>query len=292
MACRHYHPTKRNSSLLFGVAILLLTAACGEQSMQSQGSAASSTNVTKSSTPPAKAAFGMKYKDTATGRVFIYDGANWVPYDNTVDDYYKALAAKKSVALVQDEVCADGDPSCTPTGAHGKHAGFDCKVCHKYGGRLAFDKAGPAYKAGWPAPTFDATTKTCMNVGCHGVPSGTFSYYFPDGTGEAVLNTVTYGYTTTTAGATTPSWYGTAGSGSCTGCHGNPPRNGSNGSNVWHSGYHGGQGPTGAYNQCQFCHPDATGTNGQATGITNQALHADGIVQVQATFKSTCFGCH
>lgn len=289
MAHWHHCHTKRNLSLVLGAAALLLISACGEQSKQATTS--NTTTAAKSSAPPAKALFGMKYKDTATGRVYIYDGANWVPYDNTVDDYYKALA-KKSVALVQDEVCADGDPSCTPTGAHGKHDSYDCRVCHKYGGRLTFDKAGPAYRSGWAAPTFDATAKTCTNISCHGVPSGTFSYYFPDGTGEPVLNTVTYGSTATTAGATTPSWYGTASNGSCSSCHDNPPRYGSSGSNVWHSGYHGGQGPTGAYNQCQFCHPDATGVNGQATAITNPALHANGVVNVQATFKTTCFGCH
>jgi hypothetical protein len=270
--------------------LLLIISGCGESSLQSPGAATGTAPAAKGSAAPAKAAFGMKYRDSATNRVFIYDGADWVPYDNTVDEYYKTKASQKTVALVQDEVCVDGDVSCTPTGAHGKHAGFDCKVCHKVGGRLSFDKAGPAYKVGWPAPTFDATTKTCKNVACHGVPNGTFSYYFPDGTGEAALNTVTYGSTGT--GAETPSWNGTASTGTCTGCHPNPPKNGSNGSNVWHSGYHGNQGPTGEYNQCQFCHPDATGTNGAATAITNAALHADGVVQVQATFKSICFGCH
>lgn len=278
----------------FGLTALFLFSGCGEQSSQSQGASVSSTSVAKSSIPPVKATFGMKYRDSATNRVFIFDGADWAPYDNTVDDFYKEKAAKKTVALVQDEVCADGDVSCTPTGAHGKHAGFDCKACHKYGGRLSFDKSGPAYKVGWPAPTFDATTKTCTNVACHGVPNGTFSYYFPGGDGEPVLNTVTYGSSTAAVGATSPPWNATPSSGSCNGCHGNPPRNGSNGSNVWHSGYHGNQGPTGALNQCQFCHPDAISTNGVATGINiaNAAKHADGIVQVQATFKSSCFGCH
>ena len=89
----------------------------------------------------------------------------------------------------------------------------------------------------------------------------------------------------------TPSWYST-GAAACGACHGNPPRNGTDGSNVWHSGYHGGQGPTGAYNQCQFCHPDATGSGGQGTGITNPSLHANGTINVQATFTSKCFNCH
>jgi hypothetical protein len=193
----------------------------------------------------------------------------------------------RSAALTQDEVCLDGDPLCTPTGAHGKHGAYACSVCHKYAGTLSFDKNGPAYGTGIPAPTFDATAQTCSNVACHTVPPGSFSYYFPGGDGEPVLNTVSYG-----GGAPrpTPGWYTTGAS--CAACHDNPPRNGSTGSNVWHSGYHANQGPTGAANQCQFCHPDATGSGGVGTAITNSALHANGVANVQATFRSSCFGCH
>jgi hypothetical protein len=191
--------------------------------------------------------------------------------------------------LTQDEVCVDGDPLCTPTGAHGKHGGYDCKVCHKVAGRLVFDKTGPAYGVGYPTPAFDATAKTCSNVACHTVKPGTFSFYSIDGTGEAVLVTVNYG-----GGAPrpTPSWYAT-GAMACAACHDDPPRNGSDGSNVWHSGFHGGQGPTGARNQCQFCHPDASSpNNGIGDTITNATLHGNGAVNVQARFTSTCFGCH
>jgi nitrate reductase cytochrome c-type subunit len=130
-------------------------------------------------------------------------------------------------------------------------------------------------------PTFDATSKTCSNVSCHGVKAGTFSYYFPDGEGEPQLNTVPYGGSS----RQTPSW--TATGTLCTACHANPPAN-----YTWHSGFHGGQGPAGAVNQCQFCHTDATGANGQGTAITNTALHANGVANVQATFKTSCFGCH
>jgi hypothetical protein len=190
--------------------------------------------------------------------------------------------------LVQSEVCVDGDPACVPTGAHAKHERYDCKVCHKYGGTLSFDKTGKAYGLAQP-PTFDATTKTCSNVACHSVPAGTFTITSLDGSGEPYLNLLTvYG----NAGGTTPSWNAPPGSASCTGCHPNPPRNGTDGSNVWHSGQHGGQGPTGVRNQCQFCHPDATGSNGQGTAITNQALHGNGVYNVQATFTTACFGCH
>jgi predicted CxxxxCH...CXXCH cytochrome family protein len=209
------------------------------------------------------------------------------------------LAIAASVmALTQDEVCVDGDPACTASGAHGPnslnnnvagHSGFTCAVCHKVGGRLSFDRNGPAYGSGQPAPTFDAAAKTCSNIACHGVPSGTWSYYVYDwGADDYILTTLTiYG----NPGGVTPSWYATGAAG-CGACHGNPPRNGSSGSNVWHSGNHGGQGPTGAYNQCQFCHPDATGSNGVGTAITNPALHGNGVFNVQATFTSRCFGCH
>ena len=196
--------------------------------------------------------------------------------------------------LTQADVCVDASaPSCTPTGAHGKHDAFDCKECHFVGGRLAFKVSGLAYGSGWtsakPRPGFDATpgVKTCSNVACHGVPAGTFSFYFPGGDGEPVLNTVNvYGNTT----GVTPSWYATGST--CTGCHPNPPRNGTDGSNVWHSGNHGNQGPTGARNQCQFCHPDATGSNGVGTAITSPALHGNGVYNVQASFTSACFSCH
>lgn len=306
----------RNILALIAAVPLLLVSACGEESAP-PGSAANSmvvsnnTIVAKGSeiaslpkrgrqrlaTPPAKAVFGMIYIDTGSNREYIFDGAGWVPHDQSVESHYAAKVSKKSVALIQSEVCVEGDPSCTPTGAHGGpatqpagHYAFDCKVCHKVGGRLTFDKSGPAYAAGKSAPTFDAVSKTCANIACHGVPAGTFSYYFPGGDGEPELITVSYGGAAATG--PTPSWYSTGASG-CTACHGDPPANGSNGSNTWHSGYHGGQGPSGAYNQCQFCHPDASSPgNGIGDTITNPSLHANGTVNVQATFKSACFGCH
>lgn len=193
-------------------------------------------------------------------------------------------SARRSQALVASEVLPTGG-TCSPTGAHGKHAAANigCTVCHACGGVLQFDPAGPAVAPGLPAPSFDATAKTCSNVACHGVPAGTFSYYFPGGDGEPALNTFAYGGT-----FAQPYWYAEAG-GTCAACHANPPRNA-----VWHSGYHGGQGPAGANNQCQLCHPDATGSGGAATGLVpaNAALHRNGAVNVQANFKSTCFGCH
>lgn len=188
-----------------------------------------------------------------------------------------------SAALVANQVCVDGDPLCTPTGAHAKHGVYACSVCHKVAGRLAFDRTGPAYGAGLPTPTFDAVAKSCSNVACHTVAPGTFSYWFQGGDGELQLITVSYGG----GGRQTPSWYST-GAATCTACHDDPPETG-----VWHSGYHTGQGPTAAANQCQFCHPDAS-SPGNAIGdtITNPALHRNGTVEVQPTFTSRCFNCH
>jgi Geobacter CxxxxCH...CXXCH motif (GSu_C4xC__C2xCH) len=306
--CRLYLPARIVLSLIGAVSIMGI-ASCGNQTVTPQGSTPSNTILAKgadvntlprhgklaAAEVPSKAVFGMIWVNTAEKREYIFDGANWVPHDQSVDEFYqtrlKVKSTPKTAALVAADVCVDGDPFCTPTGAHGKHGAFSCKVCHKFGGRLVFAKTGTdarAYGAGLGTPAFDATAKTCSNVACHAVPSGTFSYYFMDGSGEAVLNTVNYG----SASRPTPAWYAT-GTAGCTACHDDPPRNGSTGSNVWHSGYHGGQGPTGASNQCQFCHPDASSpNNGIGDTITNATLHANGAVTVQATFKSACFGCH
>ncbi len=297
-------------ALVLSAAALLLVTACGENTRSYYGIPSENTTVAKNadlvllpkrgklrlSTPPDRAVFGMIYINTVDNREFIFDGAEWAPHDRSVEEFYNSFRPRKSLALIQSEVCADGDPACTPTGAHGGpatlpsgHFAYDCKVCHKVGGRLTFDKAGPAYAVGRPAPTFDATTKTCSNIACHGITSGTFSYYFPGGDGEPVLNTLSYGGSTLVA---TPSWYST-GSSACAACHGNPPLNGSNGSNVWHSGYHGSGGPSSALNQCQFCHPDASSPgNGVGDTTTNPLLHSNGTVNVQVTFKSSCFSCH
>lgn len=295
---------------LIAVSASLLVSGCGDQSQSPQGTATSTNNAAatktlplsgkvRSASAPANPVFGMIWIDTTKSREYIYDGAQWVPHDSTVDAFYKTIPINKStLSMTQDEVCLDGDPSCTPSGAHGGagttpagHYNYDCKVCHKVGGRLSFSKTTTptAYGAGLPAPTFDATAKTCSNVACHSVPAGTWQYYVWDwGLDQPVLTTVTvYG---NPAGVTS-SWYST-GAAACGGCHGNPPRNGTSGSNVWHSGNHANQGPSGAANQCQFCHPDAFGVNGAGTTITNATLHANGVYNVQANFTSACFTCH
>jgi predicted CxxxxCH...CXXCH cytochrome family protein len=196
--------------------------------------------------------------------------------------------ASQGSALTQDHVIPTGEV-CAPTGAHGKHASFGCAACHVCGGVLQFDPNGPAVKAGQPAPSFDATAKTCSNVACHTVPSGTFTYTAWDwGSDSAVEINVPYGGS---GGSGTPSWYTTGGAG-CIGCHGNPPVN-----YTWH-GQHGGG------NQCELCHPDAVSSGGVATGLNtamncgpnqNQscaAFHANGTLDVTPKFNSSCFGCH
>ena len=310
-----HQPVSLVRVVLAGLAAtsLLTLSGCGDGSAPSSLLGAAGTNTpqtqvaananalpargkVRAAVAPAKAVFGMIWVDTTKGREYIYDGEQWVPHDQSVTEFYQSQIARVALSMVQTDVCTDGDPSYTPTGAHGGpgtspagHYVYQCSVCHKVGGRLVFDKNGPAYAAGKPAPTFDATAKTCSNIACHSMPANTFSYYFPGGDGDPVYNTVTI-YATSGA-AVTPSWYA-AGSAACGACHGNPPLQGSNGSNVWHSGYHANQLPAGTYNQCQFCHPDASGTNGAGTTITNPSLHANGKIEVQAKFTSTCFGCH
>ncbi len=46
----------------------------------------------RSETPPPKAVFGMIWNNTKSQRDYIFNGNEWVPHDNTVDDYN---AAKK-----------------------------------------------------------------------------------------------------------------------------------------------------------------------------------------------------
>jgi hypothetical protein len=193
----------------------------------------------------------------------------------------------KAGTAVSRDAASAGGATCNPNGAHPKHAFAACKTCHLCQGVVEFDPVGAAVAAGLPAPTFDPATKTCANVACHTVRPGTFTYYAMDGSGELVDITVSYGGG---PARPTPAWTST-GLG-CAACHDNPPRHGSTGSNVWHSGYHGGQGPAGANNQCQLCHPDASGSGGVGTTITNAALHANGTATVQAAFRRTCFGCH
>ena len=315
---------------LIAMAALLLIPGCYEEKSPSQGSTV--INPTQATTEkikplpqrgkqrlaaaPTYAVFGMIYINTSNNREYIYDGAQWVPHDQTVDGYYSSIDSRKAkLAVTASEVFPTGTPP-TPTGAHGlpdnypggptQHGKYACRVCHLVGGVLAFDPNGPAVAPGNPLlPSFDAITKTCSNVACHGVPSGTFSYYFPgnemDEEGYPIpeLKTVTV---LGNSGGTTPSWYAT-GSVACSACHLNPPLLGTNGSNAWHSGSHANNqnvGPIGP-NACELCHnkyennvfsPIAQSSNGVGTAILIPALHGNGVYDVVARFRSQCFGCH
>ena len=199
-----------------------------------------------------------------------------------------ACGGERPGAPERQAAAATAVVSCSPLAAHPKHATASCATCHlcrgagpDESGGVTFDPAGLAVAPGLPGPAFDKVSRSCSNAACHGVLAGTYDYWYPGGDGELVLGTIAYG----SPPRPTPSWL-TTGLG-CDGCHDNPPRNA-----PWHSGLHAGQGPTGSMNQCQFCHPDATGTNNVGTAITNPALHGDRVVQVVAQWTSRCFGCH
>lgn len=247
-------------------------------------------------TAPKTAVFGMIYVNTKENREYIFDGAQWVPHDDGVDEFYRQKEKAQlqiandlaSSSLLADQVSPTGDCG-TGTGAHAKHATFDCQVCHYVGGVLCFDSNGPAVSPGNLLPSFDTTAKTCSNIACHGMYSGTFSYYFPGGDGEPELKTVSYAG----SGGSTPSWY-TTGLG-CTACHGNPPP----AYPGWH-GWHANRILAG-YNDCQLCHnvPNtypyvsiASGTGGVGTTINTPSQHGNGTVTVYARFTNRCFGCH
>ncbi len=319
----------KSSILVVTVALLALAGAsflvgpgCGsriDNGEQQQGSTTEAQMMAQNLPgAPVKALFGQYYKDPRTNKVWIYDGAHWVPRDSSVDTYYQQFITPKNgpvmMSMTQGEVKTAPCTTADGTGAHPKHAGFGCTVCHMVGGVLCFDPAGPATSpTATIPPTFDATAKTCSNVKCHGVPAGTFSYYYPgdetdaDGYPIPVLKMVNvYG----NPGGITPSWYSTGGG--CTACHNNPPTNGTDGSNAWHSGLHANNQNVGTINPnaCELCHnstavPYGTwvpiafsqvGTDGKYHGyqINPAAItqHANGIYTVNAKFVSQCFGCH
>jgi hypothetical protein len=320
MICNRFYSIVGTVLTFIGVTAFMLVPSCGSNKEGSQESgSATSSQVNKHVVPgaPENALFGQIFRSPYDKRTWIYDGRQWVPHDRTVDEYYTQLNTPNGHAVVrsmtQDEVKSAPCTTADGTGAHPKHAGFDCKTCHMVGGVMCFNPAGPAVAAGQPAPLFDATAKSCSNVACHSVQAGTFSYYFPgdemdaDGYPIPELKTVSYGGA---SASITPSWYST-GAG-CTACHGNPPANGSNGTNTWHSGFHANNQNVGAINPnaCELCHNDPTkplntwvpvafssvGADGKWHGyqINSNAItqHANGTATVYAKFVSQCFGCH
>ncbi|MBI5071130.1 MAG: CxxxxCH/CxxCH domain-containing protein [Deltaproteobacteria bacterium] len=185
-------------------------------------------------------------------------------------------------------------------GAHTRHvqaqltAPIDCAACHvKPTSVLSaghIDDPTPVASVSFhglaaqvppgPGPSWSRATAGCSATYCHGNYAGSYTYFTYDwGNDVYVQQTVAY------AGArATPTW--TDGPMTCASCHGNPPR----GTGNWHSGFHGYQ--TGGYNDCQLCHPDASGANGVGTSITNPALHLNGVIDVQPQWGNRCFGCH
>jgi predicted CxxxxCH...CXXCH cytochrome family protein len=167
-------------------------------------------------------------------------------------------------------------------GAHTKHltagaisSAIPCATCHVVpanalsanhlnGSTATVTWSGIASSSG-ATPAWNRTTQTCASTYCHGGYSGVYNYDFWGAAQAAYAG----------SGAT-PRW--TDGAMTCTSCHAKPPQTGN-----WHSGAHGGG------NGCNLCHPhvDATGTT-----ILNPALHVNGIIEVQPTWKTTCFNCH
>jgi predicted CxxxxCH...CXXCH cytochrome family protein len=167
-------------------------------------------------------------------------------------------------------------------GAHTKHltagaisGAVPCATCHvvpanatstdHMNGSAATVTWSGIAATGGATPAWNRATLTCSSTYCHGGYSGTFVYDF---WGPAQV-----AYAGSNA---TPKW--TDGPMTCTSCHANPPQNGN-----WHAPSHGGG------SNCDLCHPHVNSTG---TAILNPALHINGVVEVQATYKSTCFHCH
>ena len=158
---------------------------------------------------------------------------------------------------------------CHPVPSSTTHANGTVEVAFGtvIGARATEGGASPVYSAG-----------TCSSTYCHGNYAGSFTYGTWDWGLDQPGPDVTVNYTGSRG---SPVW--TGGAMACDSCHGNPPRNG-----TWHSGSHGGG------NQCELCHPDASGTSaGVGTAITNVSLHVNGFVDVTPNWNgSNCFNCH
>jgi len=299
----------RKSGILavFFAAALFLVAGCGDQS----GSSVKASNpaVQKLAQEPVSGKIGQLYFNTTENREFIFDGTEWVPHDASIDTYV-SKRSKITADVLSTNACynTNGDIIC-PDDMHLKHAAAmtNCLTCHnlaysfyvpdsffKDSSSIAFIKPqtgnnAPVYahSSNWDATPISENqpgyrAATCTNIACHGINTGTFSYLFPDGDGAPIEKTVTFGGVSSGTALWDPS-----ASVACGSCHANPPRTG-----VWHSGFHGNSTSL-AMNGCQLCHPDASsefGTN-VIIGGTNP-MHGNGVINLQAKFKSSCFGCH
>ena len=183
-----------------------------------------------------------------------------------------------------------GDP--LRVGAHAIHLAGSaiagpvaCSACHEQFADardpnhivngIAHLKFGGLSTASNARPSWDRSTATCASTYCHGGYTGSYTYSTWDyALDQPVPVTMTY-----TGGNGSPTW--TGGPMTCTSCHGNPPSQTGN----WHSTHGGGT-------DCQLCHPDAVGSGGVGTAITNPALHVNGVVEVTPVWTPHCFYCH
>jgi predicted CxxxxCH...CXXCH cytochrome family protein len=175
-----------------------------------------------------------------------------------------------------------GDP--LRAGAHTKHvtagtlsAAIPCATCHAVSadafaaGHLGDGPAevvlGGLAAASGATPGYARPAGTCTSTYCHGGYAGVHEFWFFEDP-----RAVPY------AGANAaPAW--TGGPMTCASCHGDPPATG-----TWHGSHNAG-------NQCELCHPDASGLPGAAS-ITTPALHVNGVVDLAPRWRSTCFNCH
>ena len=98
---------------LIALSVFLLVSGCGDESQSPQGTANSAINAAATKNlplhgkvrlgkAPANPVFGMIWIDTTKNREYIYDGAQWVPHDQSVDAYYKSIASPVRLSMTQD----------------------------------------------------------------------------------------------------------------------------------------------------------------------------------------------
>jgi hypothetical protein len=222
-------------------------------------------------------------------------------------------------AVVTRALVMGGTPLCGAPGleycqddAHASHAAYMvrdqggvnpgfCNNCH-VGWTLdwfgdEFDPQGnrrPAFAVPTPSnpnpprPRFNGWSMTgqavsgvysCSNVACHAMPEHTYSFNVQGSAGEAVATTVAI-----PAVVRDTQVWGTTGA-TCTACHDLAP-----GTGAWHQGH--ANGSFANANECTLCHSNVRGTVASGLTIVDTALHGNGVAEVQARFRSSCFNCH